>query len=230
MSFYYGISSDSVSSFFNSSFSSSSKNSNTSALYDLYSSLGDYGTIRSGTYSKLLKSYYKKTGSTTSSESSDNKTPDKTTATEASALKSDADTLTSAKFTEENRSQLTKNITDFTESYNDLVKATSSSTNNAVSQKYKSLTNLTSKYSSVLSSVGVTVNSDKTLSVNSDTLAKANMSTLKSTFSGTYSYTSQVGNYASLIYSANSNGVDSIYTGNGTISTLSTSSILDTYA
>lgn len=232
MSFYYGLSTNSISSFFNSSFSSSSRSSNTSYLNDLYSSLGDYGTIRSGTYTKLLKSYYEKTGSSSSSNSStssENVTTDQVIATDASALKNDADALSTAKFTEENRTKLTDSIKSFADSYNDLVKATNSSSNHAVAQKYKSLTNLTSKYSTVLSSVGISVNTDKTLTVNEETLSKSNLSTLKSVFSGNYSYSAQVSNYANLIYSANSNGVDSIYTSNGTVSTLPTSSILDTF-
>lgn len=230
MSYYYGINSDSASSFFSSNFSSSSSSSSTSSsssLSDLYSCLSDYGTIRNGAYSKLLKTYYEKIGSSDSSSDSD--TTDKIIATEASALKSDSDSLSTTSFTEDNRSTVTSSISTFVDSYNSLIEATSSSTNSSVAQKYTSLTNLTSKYSTVLSSVGITVNSDNTLSVNSDTLGSADMGTLKTIFSGSYSYTSQVSNYASLIYSANSNGVDSIYTSNGTISTLSTSSILDTY-
>lgn len=234
MSFYYGISSDSVSSFFNSTFSSSYGKQSSSSLNDLYSSLGDYGTIRSGTYSRLMKTYYKKVGSSSSSTDSTNsnktETTDKTIASDASALKNDADALSNAKFTEENRSKVTSAVSKFTESYNKLINATSSSKNHAVSQKYKSMTNLTSNYSHLLSSVGITINTDKTLSVDSTALAKADLSTLKSVFSGNYSYTSQVGNYAGLVYSANSNGVDSIYTNNGTLGTFNTSSILDTYA
>lgn len=231
MSYIYGISSNSVSNFFQSNFNSNSKSSfNSSGLNDLYSSLGDYGTIRTGTYTKLLKSYYAKTSKDNAADSTDTSTDNKVTAEDASALKSTADALSSSKFTQDNRTKVTENITEFVDSYNELVDAASSSKNSAVTQKYKSLTNLTTKYSSVLSSVGITVNSDKTLSIDKDTLATADLTTLKSTFSGPYSYASQMSNYASLIYSASTNGVGSIYTNSGTISTLSTSSILDTYA
>lgn len=231
ISYFYGISSSSVSNFFQGNLNSNNKsNFNNSGLNDLYNSLGDYGTIRSGTYSKLLKSYYAKTSTDSTVDSNDTNKGNKVTAEDASALKSAADALSSSKFTEENRTKITDSITKFVDSYNDLVDAAGSSKNNAVTQKYKSLTNLTDKYSKLLSSVGITVNSDKTLSINKDDLKNADLTTLKSTFSGPYSYTSQMSNYASLIYSASTNGVGSIYTNSGTISTLSTNSILDTYA
>ena len=121
MSNYYGINSNSVSSFFNNSFVTKSKsNLNHTSFQDLYGSLGDYGTLRSGTYLKLLNSYYTKTSDSSNHNSTSNVTDNKMTATSASTLKSDADSLSASKFTKENQVKLTEQITKFVDSYNDL--------------------------------------------------------------------------------------------------------------
>lgn len=235
MAFYFGINSEYASSFFQSSFSFRGRNFlNTSSEFNtLYNGLGDYGTVKSGTYNKLLKAYYKKVqGSNEKSEEiilkKQQSSEEKATAVAASSLKYSSDALTSLTYSEENRSEIVNDVEQFVNSYNTAINVAKSSSVASVNKKGASLSNLSSSYSKVLDSVGITVNKDHSLSVNSDKLKSANLGTLKTIFQGNYSYSSQVNNYANLMYSANSNGVEGSYNRKGQIDTLSNSSILNT--
>ena len=93
MAFFYGLNSNSSSSFFNSMMGTGSNNAFSSSLYN---SLGDYMSIRSGSYGRLVRAYY-------AEQEGDTKT--------SSAKKTNTDTKTNTKTNDTTRSQALSSLT-----------------------------------------------------------------------------------------------------------------------
>ncbi|MCR5273123.1 MAG: flagellar filament capping protein FliD [Lachnospiraceae bacterium] len=210
--------------------SRSSSSGSTDALGISYS---DYASIRSGSYYKLLKQYYASDASE-SSESSTTATSeqiqssaeslsevtDKLLATGSSSLfkevtTTDEDGNTTTGYDTE---KISETIQSFVDSYNDLVEKAGSSDSSSITAAAASMVNYTSVNSSLLSQIGITVNSDNTLSFDADTFADADMSTVQSLFQGRGSYGYTVGVQASMINYAAAAEESKTYSSSGTYS------------
>ena len=191
----------------------------------------DYSLIKSGSYKKLMKSYYSQQKETT--PKADKTTKKKTTevkdTTGLSKMKSEADGLKAA--TEAfNKDDLWKQkdgaydqdkvvsaVKKFASEYNDVLTQSSKVSSKDVTQQTGYMMSMTKTMSGSLSKVGVTVGADGKLSVDEEALKKADAKDVKALFSGSHSYVSQITNNASAIGSAAVRS-SSMYSGNGTIS------------
>ncbi len=190
--------------------------------------LSDYGSIRNGSYLKLLKAYYTKDGSnsavssivkTNSISSDDTKTLVKVQSS-TDALKESAYALCSTGknsiFTQKeitttaadgtktsttgyDTDTIYKALSQFVTDYNSVMAVSDDVTSTSILSKTKNLINNTASNSKLLSSVGITINSDNSLSLNKETFVKGDMNTVKSLFNGTGSYAYRVSAQASLI-------------------------------
>lgn len=229
MGIYYGITSNNMNSIFK-GLNQSSKNAFTSGLYG---SLGDYGLIKNGGYTKLCKAYYPKEAKEerVSSSVSEKKTEqsDKVTANDAVDFKKDANTLAKMDFSESNRKNVTSGVKDFVASYNDMISSASDSNQSNVLNTVKNLSNFTRMNESLLKQVGISVGSDNTLSIDADALEKADMSNLKTVFQGNSSFSGRASTFASSIYTNAVSDSSSLYSSSGRISSLNMSSLYNSY-
>ena len=181
-----------------------------------YGSLGDYSSIRSGSYKKLLSSYYAKTKGTQSSTANRkpyanryewNKT--NTYANRAlTAVKKEADEYTTTTDAETgvktttkgyDMDAITKAVDTFVSDYNSAVKAGKDSSNTNVVRNTEYMTKQTSIYARSLAEVGITVEKDQTLSIDKDKFKSANVESLKRIFNGATSFAAQTANRSSSI-------------------------------
>ena len=160
---------------------------NTSTMFGTSDLLGinysDYATIRNGSYTKLMKAYYKKAASDDSSSSSvsaatsTSKDSSKALANIESAaddLKKVSETLRTngdkSLFTkkqttdkdgkvsyEYDTDKIYKAVSDFVDSYNKMLKEGGDSNTNSILRSTKSMVNLTKANSNMLSKVGITI-------------------------------------------------------------------------
>lgn len=191
----------------------------------------DYALIKSGSYKKLMKSYYsqqkeatKKTDKTTKK-----KTNEATDTTGLSKMKSEADGLKKAaeafhqdelwkqKNGKYDMDKLASVVKTFANEYNDVLNQNSKVSSKDVSQQIGFMTSLSKTMSGSLSKVGVTIGADGKMFVDEEALKKADAKNVKSLFSGSYSYASQIAQKASAISSAAVRSA-SMYSSNGTLS------------
>ena len=208
--------------------SSSTASSGSSDLLGTSTLLTDYASIKNGSYGKMMKAYYQKqteTEETTSSGKTNSEKKDTLSATSANAAYKSAEKLSKAKFSEENRDTLYENVSSFVKDYNSMMKNATDSDISNVRKQANWLYDTSYANYKLLSSVGITLNADRTLSLNEDIFKKADISTVKNVFSGMGSFTDNVTSKASQIYRY-ANGGDSItaktYTSNGTYSQVNT--------
>ena len=105
------------------------------------------------------------------------------------------------------RDAIYKAVSQFTKDYNLVVEVADDSENESTLRTTSNMVSFTKVNSSLLSSVGITVNNDNTLSIDKDTLNKADVSTLKSLFSRDGSLGSQISSSVSTI---NTNSVTTL--------------------
>ncbi len=204
-------------------------NDNTSRSYSLYSSLGDYSSIRSGSYKRLLKSYYEEQKSSTSDSNTSNKNNvDSVEKKSLLEVKSSADALAEATkkvssydlfekvdittkdattgdtitTKDYNRDAIYKAVKGFVDSYNDTLDSSSEVDTASVLRQTLFMTNQTAAFKKSLSMTGITIGSDNKLSVDEATLKKANINELKTLFTGYNSFASKISQKASAIASA----------------------------
>ncbi len=208
----------------------SSLGTNNSALGSI--NLGDYASIKSGSYKKLLKAYYDEQSSDASSTAK-TKTKKNSDAsidnTGLSTLKKDAENLKSSaealskddlwKKTDgkNDMDKIANAVKSFAQNYNDVIEQSSKVTSKDVSSDTKYMSSLTSTLSNSLSKIGVTVGADGKLSVNEDTLKAADASDIKTLFTGKVSYGSQIADKAATI-SKDTIMNSSIYSSDGSVS------------
>jgi hypothetical protein len=241
-----------------SSSSSSSSLGNLNFLSD-YASIknGSYGKLMKAYYGSNSTTSTSSTSSSSSTSTSSISTSTDSAKTlssvekSADALKESADTLlaTGSKSVFTKKSVTTKDedgfdkttkeydtdaiykaVSSFASDYNTLVDKAADANSSSILNRTTSLVNLTKTNANLLSTVGITVNSDNTLSVDEETFKQADMGTVKTLFNGTGSYGYNVSAQASLIdYAANQESSKSnTYTGLGTYSSsYSSGSILD---
>lgn len=233
------------SNFFNST-SLFSQNSSRNSGLGMESLLSDYKSIKTGSYGKLMKSYYQKNPAATAIVGKDNTKVNKGASADtteqiqklkstSSELAKSASALYSASanslYEKGNEDKLFKAVSSFVEDYNSAVKASGDSDNKKILRSASTMTNAVSVSSKLLGKAGITINSDNTLAIDEKAFKAADTSTVKTLFNGNRSLAYQTGASASFINmyagqdAAKSSG---IYNGRGTyVSSLSTGMLFD---
>lgn len=208
--------------------------------------LSEYASIRSGSYGKLMRSYFSMDstkGTSKSDDSTKNTIEDLATTTSTSkdstktlaAIESDAKELTdSAKalYTRSNNKVFTKDsggsydtdkiykaVKRFADDYNSMLDTAGKSSTNRISRSVCSMKNETSYNEKPLKEIGITVD-EKTgrLSVDETTFKSADTEKIKNLFNGTGSYAYSVATKAAMTesYAKSEAAKSNTYTKNGT--------------
>lgn len=208
--------------------------------------LSEYASIRSGSYGKLMRSYFSMDstkGTSKSDDSTKNTIEDLATTTSTSkdstktlaAIESDAKELTdSAKalYTRSNNKVFTKDsggsydtdkiykaVKRFADDYNSMLDTAGKSSTNRISRSVSSMKNETSYNEKPLKEIGITVD-EKTgkLSVDETTFKSADTEKIKKLFNGTGSYAYSVATKAAMTesYAKSEAAKSNTYTKNGT--------------
>lgn len=208
--------------------------------------LSEYASIRSGSYGKLMRSYFSMDstkGTSKSDDSTKNTIEDLATTTSTSkdstktlaAIESDAKELTdSAKalYTRSNNKVFTKDsggsydtdkiykaVKRFADDYNSMLDTAGKSSTNRISRSVSSMKNETSYNEKPLKEIGITVD-EKTgrLSVDETTFKSADTEKIKNLFNGTGSYAYSVATKATMTesYAKSEAAKSNTYTKNGT--------------
>lgn len=233
--------SSSVSTLFSSLGSSKSTGS---GLFEI--NLSEYASIRSGSYGKLMRSYFSMDSAKSTSKSDDstkNTIEDLATTTSTSkdstkmlaAIESDAKELTDtakALYTRSNNKVFTKDsggsydtdkiykaVKRFADDYNSMLDTAGKSSTNRISHSVSSMKNETSYNEKALKEIGITVD-EKTgkLSVDETTFKSADTEKIKNLFNGTGSYAYSVATKAAMTesYAKSEAAKSNTYTKNGT--------------
>lgn len=205
---------------------SSLNNSSKSGAVNSTNVFADHASIRSGSYFKLLKTYYGSEGNFAVSKIADKKTTtsvakDSTKTlsrieSSAEALKDSADALM-AKGTKSvfNQTEIKKQdgvvkadydreaiygkVNDFVKKYNSLVDNVETSNTKSIGRNVDQMISLTDSRERTLNKIGITINKDDTLSIDKDSFMKSNMEDVKNLFNGSGSYGYSVSAKASMI-------------------------------
>ena len=208
--------------------------------------LSEYASIRSGSYGKLMRSYFSMDstkGTSKSDDSTKNTIEDLATTTSTSkdstktlaAIESDAKELTdSAKalYTRSNNKVFTKDsggsydtdkiykaVKRFADDYNSMLDTAGKSSTNRISRSVSAMKNETSYNEKPLKEIGITVD-EKTgrLSVDETTFKSADTEKIKNLFNGTGSYAYSVATKAAMTesYAKSEAAKSNTYTKNGT--------------
>ena len=208
--------------------------------------LSEYASIRSGSYGKLMRSYFSMDstkGTSKSDDSTKNTIEDLATITSTSkdstktlaAIESDAKELTdSAKalYTRSNNKVFTKDsggsydtdkiykaVKRFADDYNSMLDTAGKSSTNRISRSVSSMKNETSYNEKPLKEIGITVD-EKTgrLSVDETTFKSADTEKIQNQFNGTGSYAYSVATKAAMTesYAKSEAAKSNTYTKNGT--------------
>ena len=206
---------------FSTFFGAGSSATRPAALSDM---LGDYASIKNGSYGKLLKAYYKKQETDYASSDEAKAEASKYTRVKsyASDLKSAASELSDTSLynkgdftvnysdgtkgqSEYNMDKIYEKAKNFVDNYNKTLKGGASDDNSKISSRTLSLVEFTSKNSALLSSIGINISSKEgeegQLSIDEDKFKKASGNSVRSLFSGSGSYASVVENKAGIIAS-----------------------------
>lgn len=222
--------------------------------------LSDYASIKNGSYGKLMKAYYAKDAADkTASEGKDTETKKNSISTAADSaktlseiekaadtMKESADSLlvkgSKSVFQKKNEKTtaseeydtdaIYKAVSGFVTDYNDLLSKTSAASSKNLQSKADALAAVTTANAKLLSRVGITVNSDRSLSLDEEAFKKSDMGTVKNLFGTTGAYGYKVSAQASMIdYTAAKESTKSnTYTANGTYSNVySAGNILNSF-
>lgn len=185
--------------------------------------LGDYATIKNGSYKKLLRAYYNKQNTDKTSSDSDTKKvsadkKSKMIKDSADNLKKSADALNNKSLWEKKKIKktdeetketietedydwdaITKAVQSFVDSYNDVIKEAGDSDKNSVLRSTLIMTGSMSKNQNLLSKVGISIGKDNKLSLDKDKLKESKITDLKSLFTGYNSVANRVSQKASSI-------------------------------
>ncbi len=233
-------------------FSSSSTSSSSSSIFGgLESSIMDLSLIKSGSYGKLVSSYYAKT----STEEEEDSTEIKSNLSEIKNYSSDLSKATDALLskgadsiwnkveiesedgtttTDYDKDAIYEAISKFADAYNDLVDSGQEADSLNILSQVASMVTTTSNASNTLAQAGVYIDSSNHLYVDEDYLKNnANMAVVKDLFNGTGSYAYQIATKASMTNSYASTALSDItgsksYTSDGSYN-LSTSDLMSAF-
>lgn len=188
-------------------FSNNNKNSNTNDNLFNSINLSDYNSIKSGSYGKLLKEYYKKGDieiPVNSDKSSVNKIEDtekkalKEIEKESKELKNSSNKLMQkgkdSVFSEEAEKdtkyeeKLYTAVNNFVEDFNSVVEKSKESGNKVIKRTAEGLTTLAKDYEKELKEIGITFDKNNKLTIDKDTFSKADTDKVKDTFNGDKSF------------------------------------------
>ena len=189
--------------------------SNTSSYSGTFGiNLSDYASIKNGSYSKLVKSYYALEETDEKKSKSKNDTDDtdatiKNIKDSSSELKESAQALYGNKALFEKKEDgeydmeaIYKKVSAFIEDYNAAIEAVGSAETDSIAKAGANMVNATSYNVDMLKKIGISVSgADYTLSIDKESFMKSNISDVKTMFSGVGSFAYQVGAKASRIYS-----------------------------
>lgn len=209
-------------------------NSSASGSFFSASNLGDLSLMRSGVYTKLLRSYYSKVGGDSDSKSGkttsdtitsirDKVASEKATETQnteankvlsglkssAKTLEEDAKSLTTMDFNTTNKEDIYAAVKKMVTSYNSALDSAGKTDLASVSQSVKWMTNAATVREKQLNSVGVTIGTDGKLSIDEEKFNKANMADIKTLFSGSSSYAAGISQRATGLYNLAANQISS---------------------
>lgn len=209
-------------------FSSLSTSSSSINMFNNTTSmLGDYYSIRSGSYRKLLRAYYQeespKTDSTKKEDTTKEDTKIKTEKRQMTEMKQEAATLSESagallergtkslfKKTQQtdekgqtsyqyNTDAIYSAVKKFTEAYNDILESGQSSKVNSIINNTSNMMSVTASNSNLLKNIGITIDKDHKLSIDKETFKNSDMAVVQSLFNTQGGYGYQVSVKAQMI-------------------------------
>ena len=224
-------------------FGTGSNNSFT-GVSGLYSSLGDYSSIKSGSYKKVLTAYYKNTDSDSTTKTATNaikKTNNTTVNQTMTDVKKKTDALQDAAstlletgkdsvFASEDKTKMVSAVKSFVTAYNNtLTEAADASDDVATKATY--MTNSTNIYKKDLEAIGITIGDDNKLSVDEEILKSAETTKVKQLMNSSSSFVGQTVKKAMKIGAAAQNVANGVgtYSSTGTYNFLNMSDYFNTY-
>lgn len=205
--------------------------------------LGDYYSIKNGSYKKLLTAYFDKaeSGDTSISTSEDKTSTTAQIKSDASDLKNSVAALTARGskslfrkidiettdasgnkvFTEDyDKDKIYTALKSFVEDYNATLDSTVNSDNKAILRSSLSMVRATKANSQLLEDIGINVGSDNKLAINEEVFKKSDMTKVKSLFNSASCYADTISAKASkIVTTANFDSIKSnTYTATGSYS------------
>ncbi|WP_455720797.1 flagellar filament capping protein FliD [Agathobacter sp.] len=202
-----------------------SRNTSSASSFINNLDLGTYSSIKSGSYFKLLKSYYSENldskasslvSSSVATAADDTKTLGKIQSDAGDLVKSAQDLYKSG--SKDDADTTYKKVSAFVDDYNSLVSAASKSETSKITKNLESMQSLTDMNAKSLAKIGISIDSKSgKLSVDEETFKKADQTKVKALFNGNGSYAYGVATKASMMeYTAKSEAEKSnTYSANG---------------
>lgn len=196
-------------------------------------SLGDYASIKNGSYGKLLKSYYAKQEAEKLSKTGDSNQTSILIRSGADSLKKSAEALNDDSLWEKKKIKkkdektgeetetedydwdaITKAVKNFADDYNSVVEETGKSDTKAVLRNAVWMTGITKKMGNLLGKAGIKIGKGNKLEVDENKLKEADISTLRTLFTGHGSFADKITQKAESI-SREAAGSGNTYTRSG---------------
>lgn len=193
--------------------------------------LSDYNSIKTGTYGKLLKEYYKKVDTeetdSTSKKNTVNK-PDSEAIKELKQIQTDANALrdaagklmqrgSSSALGSDDMNKAYAAVKDFADKYNTLMEEGSESDSKSIKRTAEGMVDLMKDYEESLNEIGITIDKDNKLVVDKDTFMKSSMDNVQDLFRGnnslSYLTSMRAVSISNTAYSESNQS--NLYTGNG---------------
>ena len=206
-----------------------SKSSISAGSFLSASNFGDLSLMRSGVYTKMLKSYYAKQTSSTDKTSSSGKnsssedylntindkisklktsTSDEALSSiksEADQMKKAADAVTAIDYDKTSGDVVYSKVKDLVNTYNALAKQTGKSDLVSISQSRTWMVNDTKAHEAQWNKIGITMEDDQTLTIDEKKFKEASTSDIKNFLSGASGYASRLSTKANGFYQLASN-------------------------
>lgn len=206
-----------------------SKSSISAGSFLSASNFGDLSLMRSGVYTKMLKSYYAKQTSSTDKTSSSGKnsssedylntindkisklktsTSDEALSSiksEANQMKKAADAVTALDHDKTSGDAVYSKVKDLVNTYNALAKQTGKSDLVSISQSRTWMVNDTKAHEAQWNKIGITIEDDQTLTIDEKKFKEASTSDIKNFLSGASGYASRLSTKANGFYQLASN-------------------------
>ena len=189
---------DSFNNFFNTSLGKK-QNGGTNIFNSI--NLNDYSSLKTGTYKKLLNSYFEKNNMGDKKDAIKDNTIDKlmnnTVETDkvskeildnSQKVSKAVNELAEVEYEESNRDKINKNISSFVNSYNKVLDGVEESKDTDLITKGKWMTNYTKSFKDGLRKIGITINDKNRLEIDNEVLENAKINTLKEMFVGKSSF------------------------------------------
>lgn len=239
----YGKGGIHMSNFYLNMFSNGNNNNFTN---NIINNIGEFSSVRNGSYGKLLRSYYEMNENSSSSVTNKpNLNISQVTSNEAKEVKVNTDSLrksalalsntgskslfnkkevtvtdekTGEKITtmQYDKDAIVSAVKSFVKDYNNTLDAAGNILNKNVSRNVSYMEKQTNIYKNSLSEVGITIDANNRLSIDEEKLKNADMTTVKSLFNGSYSFASQTSLKANQIQQAATTAANNSYLYNNT--------------